>query len=250
MSNIAYPVKHLSNSAIKQYISCPFAFKAKYVLKMKQPSNEHFAFGKAVHSAAEYQIRFNLKRNKNLPLHVVLEMYQKTAQEEATKLNKYAIDAFRKMYPYGHDLVEQYYFYLCKRKPVAVEQYFKLDMGFDLPILGYIDVIFEDDALRDVKTASKPWTRGKLDGELQFTIYNEAYNILYGKYPKTIGTIELDKTIIQTDKSQNAIREQLTHRNSNSREKMNLVINTVIDGMQKEKYPRCGKRSCWACSTL
>lgn len=250
MSQFEYPVKHLSNSAIKLYIGCPFAFKAKYILKMKQPSNEHFALGKAVHSAAEFQIRFNLKHGKNLPLQAVLECYQNTAKEEAVKLNKFAISAFRSMYPAGHDLVEQFYYYLCQRKPLETEKYFKLDMGYDLQILGYIDLIFEDHALRDTKTASKPWPKSKLEGELQFTIYNEAYKILYGQYPNSIGTIELDKTIIKTDRSQNAIREQLTFRNSNSKEKLDLVVEKVLKGMRDEKYNRCGKRSCWACSTI
>ena len=249
MSDFKYPIKHLSNSAIKQYLSCPFAFKAKYILKMKQPGNEHFALGKAVHSAAEFQVRFNLKRGKNLPLDVVLQHYQKTAQLEAASLNKYAISEFRKMYPVGHDLVEQFYFYLCKRKPVAVEQYFKVDMGYDLPMLGYMDLIFEDHALRDTKTASKPWSRSDLDNAMQFTIYYEAYKILFGVYPNSLGTIELDKKLILTDKS-NAIREQLTFRNAHSREKLDIMVETTLKGIRDGKFPRCGKRGCWACSTI
>ena len=244
-----FPVKHLSNSAIKQYLSCPFAFKAKYILKIKQPGNEHFALGKALHGAVEFQTRFRLKHGKNLPLQVVLESYQQKAKEEAASLNKHALKAFREMYPIGHDLVEQYYYYLIERPPVAVEQYFKVDMGYELPMLGYIDFIFEDDALRDTKTASKPWSKSDLENATQFTIYNEAYNILYGRYPKTIGTIELDKKLIKTDPA-NAIREQLTFRNARSKEKLDILVKTVIDGMKQEHYPRCGKLGCWACSTL
>lgn len=245
-----FPVKYLSNSAIKTYLQCPFAWKAKYILKMKMPSNEHFALGKAVHGAAELQSRFHIKHGKNLPLQVVLEQYQKLASEEAIKLNQYALKAFREMYPIGHDLVEQLYFYQCKRPPIAVEKHFLLDFGYGVKIKGFIDCIFEDDALRDYKTASKPWPKSKLDNELQFTIYNEAYNYLYGKYPKTIGTIELDKKIIQTDHSQNAIREQLTFRNQSSRERLDVTVKQVIEGIRNEKFRRCGKRSCWACSIM
>lgn len=249
MTEFKYPVKHLSASAIKQYHSCPFAFKCKYLLKMKQPGNEHFALGKAVHAAAEFQIRVKMKNGKNLPLQVVLETYQKEASKEAASLNKHALKAFREMYTVGHDLVEQYYYYLCKRPAVAVEKYFKVDMGYRLPILGYIDVIFEDDALRDVKTASKPWSKSDLDNHTQFTIYYEAYKILFGHYPKTLGTIELDKKLIKTDPA-NAVREQLTFRNAKSKEKLDILVNAVIDGMEQENYKRCGKRGCWACSTM
>lgn len=244
-----FPVKQLSNSCIKTYIQCPFAWKAKYIMKMKMPSNEHFALGKAVHSAAEFQVRFNLKHNKNLPLQVVLETYQRTATEEAHRLNKFGVKAFRDIYPVGHDLTEQFYYYLCKRKPIAVEQYFKVDMGYGIPVVGYIDLIFEDHALRDTKTGSKPWTKSKLENEMQFTIYNEAYKILYGTYPKTIGIILLDKTTVKTDPD-NAIQEQLTFRNSSSREKLDLIVNQMIQGVKDGKFQRCGKRSCWACSTL
>lgn len=244
-----FPVKHLSASAIKMYQSCPFAFKAKYILKMQQPGNEHFALGKAIHAAAEFQARFRNKRGKNLPLSVVLETYQKKASEEAASLNKPALAALREMYPWGHDLVEQYYFYLCKRPPIEVEKYFKVDLGYRLPLLGYMDVIFEDDALRDVKTTSKPWSKSDLEGSIQFTIYYEAYKVLYGHYPKTLGTIELDKKLIKTDPA-NAIREQLTHRTAASREKLDIIVNKVIDGMEKQDYRRCGKRSCWACKAM
>lgn len=244
-----YPVKHLSNSSIKLYLNCPFAFKAKYILKFKQPNNEHFALGKAVHGAAELQSRFRLKHGKNLPLEAILKQYQKLAAQEAATLNKPGIAALRQMYEAGHDLVEQLYYYQCKRPPVLVEQYFKVDMGYDLPILGYIDCVFEDDALRDYKTASKPWSKGDLDGASQFTIYNEAYNILYGRYPKTIGTIELDKKLILTDPDK-AIREQLTFRNEKHREKLDIMVEKVLSGIAAEKYPRCGKRNCFACSAI
>lgn len=249
MSDFEFPVKYLSNSSIKQYLSCGFAFKAKYILKMKQPSNEHFALGGAVHAAAELQSKFRLKHGKNLPLDAVLKKYQQESTEKAKLLNAPAIRAFREMYPAGHDLVEQLYYYQCKRPPIRVEQYFKVDLGFELDLMGFIDVIFEDDALRDYKTASKPWPRHKLDTEMQFTIYNEAYNVLFKKYPKTIGTIELDKKLILTDPS-NAIREQLTSRGGNHREKLDIMVNTVIEGMKAGRYKRCGKSGCWACSVM
>lgn len=243
------PIKTLSNSAIKTYNNCPFAFKAKYILKMKMPSNEHFALGGAIHKAAEFQINFNLKHHKNLPLQVVLETYQRQAREEALRLNKFGIEAFRKMYPDGHDLMEQFYYYLCRRKPLESEKYFRVNMGYPLDMLGYMDLIFEDHALRDTKTASKPWPKSKLDNELQFTIYNEAYKILFGVYPSSLGIIRLDKTLIKTEPNK-AIEEQLTFRNSSSRDKLDFAVEKVMRGITDGKYPRCGKRGCWACSVI
>jgi len=130
------PVKHLSNSSIKLYIQCPFAFKAKYILKIKQPNNEHFALGKAIHGAAELQSRFRIKHGKNLPLEAVLKQYQKLAAEEASTLNKHGIKALRQMYEAGHDLVEQLYYYQCNRPPIAAGQYFKVDLGYEVALLG------------------------------------------------------------------------------------------------------------------
>lgn len=238
-----YPVKRLSHSAIKKYIDCPFSFKAKYILKMKQPSNEHFALGGAVHAAAEFQVRFNLKRNKNLPLQVVLEKYQSQATEEAARLNKFGIKAFREMYPVGHDLVEQLYFYLIKNKPVAIEQYFSVDLGYDLPVMGYMDVIFEDDALYDFKTCSKPWPKSKLNNSLQLTIYNEAYKEMYGKFPNTLGIIELNKKDI-------SITPRGTTRTTRDREILDLTVEKVLKGIRDGDWRRCGKGSCFACSAM
>lgn len=245
-----YPVPHLSNSSIKTYLSCPHTFRVKHILKIKPPSNEHFALGKAIHSSAELQAKFRMRTGKNLPLQAILENYQKECKLESQLLNKWGIKALREMYVQGHDLTEQLYYYLVKRPPVAVEQYFKVDLGYDIPILGYIDVIFEDEALRDFKTASKPWSRSDLDNATQFTIYYEAYKKMYGGYPKSIGTIELDKTRIKTHQDQSAIREQLTYRDRSSMAKLDILVEKVCRGMKENKYPRCGKRSCFGCSTM
>lgn len=247
-----WPVKHLSNSSIKTYLECPFRFKAKYILKVKQPSNEHFALGNAVHGAGEFQVRFKMKHGKNLPLSAVLEAYQRKATEAAEALNKPAKDAFRQMYLAGHELAEQLYFYYIDHPPVAVEQYFKVDMGYELPILGFIDAIFEDHEVIDLKTCNKPWPKSKLNDTPQLTIYNEAYYIMHGVYPKKLGIIELNKKMAVEDKTR-AITRRLTTRGANDREKLDIMVNKVIEGMRAGKYPRCGSTGrfgCWACSEM
>lgn len=248
MSATKYPVKHLSNSSIKLFSNCPFAFKTKYLMKFKQPSNEHFALGKSVHGAMEFQIRFRMKHSKDLPLQVLQDNYRKKMAEEATALKPKQIQALREMHESGFELVEQCYWWVKKNNPIATEKRFQLNFGYDLPILGYIDLLMPD-GLLDAKTCSKPWPKSKLDNDVQLTIYNEAYHLLFDEWPKTLGILELDKKEVLTNPS-NAARVVTTHRNSVHRDKLDMLVDAVLKGMRDNRYPRCNKKNCFACEAF
>lgn len=242
-----YPIKYISASSLKKFNTCPYSFKAKYILKMKQPSNEHFAYGKALHGALELQVKMKKKIGKNLPLDVILKQYQKLATIEAESLDFDAKNKFREMYLGGHNLVEQGYFKLIELKPIDAEKYFKVDIGYKLPVMGFMDLIFED-GLLDSKTAAKAWDKSKLDSDFQFTIYNEAYKVLYGEYPKRLGVLLFDKKKIFTDPN-NSVYVQPVVRNGMHREKLDLAVEALFEGMESNNYPRCMKFNCWACNS-
>lgn len=242
-----YPIKHVSASSLKKFHTCPYSFKAKYILKMKQPSNEHFAYGKSIHSALELQIKMKKKYGKNLPLIAILKEYQRVAKREAETLDDSARDKFREMYLGGHNLTEQAYWKILELKPIDAEKYFKVDLGYKLPVLGYMDLLFED-GLMDSKTAAKAWDKSKIDSDFQFTIYNEAYKVMTGEYPKTLGILLLDKKKIFSD-PQNSVYVQPVIRNGMHREKLDLAVEALFEGMETNNYPRCMKFNCWACGT-
>lgn len=241
-----YPIKHISASSLKKFQACPYSFKARYILKLQQPGNEHFAYGKSIHAAIELQIKMRKKYGKNLPTLAILKEYQRVAKREAATLDEDARDRFREMYLGGHTLTEQAYYKILELKPIDAEKYFKVDMGYKLPVLGYIDLLFED-GLMDTKTAAKAWDKAKVNSDYQFTIYNEAYKILYGEYPRTLGILLLDKKKAITD-PKNSVYVQPVTRNGMHKEKLDLAVEELFEGMESNNYPRCMKPNCWACN--
>lgn len=234
-----YPIRHISASSIKTFNACPYAFKAKYILKMKQPPNEHFAFGTSVHATTELFMFIKNKYNKIPPLEAILKHYQKTMAKEAEPLNKRQTDALRDLYTIGHDLSEKLYFKMIEWNTTDEPLGFYADLGWPKKAHGYFDVPVPG-GIKELKTTSSGWTKADRDSSIQFTIYNEAYYKIHGVWPK-MDLVELNKRTLE-------IKETPIRRTAESRVKLDMLVSNMIDGMENNEYPRCEKRSCWACS--
>ena len=79
-----------------------------------------------------------------------------------------------------------------KYQPIAVEEYFEIDLkSYDFGIRGYIDLITEDGLIIDHKTvwstSYQKWTQSHVDNIIQLTMYALAFRKLYGKNEKGVG---------------------------------------------------------------
>lgn len=234
-----YPIKHVSASSIKCYNTCPYAFKAKYILKLKQPSNEHFAFGTGVHSTTELFMTIKNRSGKIPPLSAIMKHYQKTMKDEAEKLGPRQKDALREMYETGHDLSEKLYYKMIEWNTTDEALMFWADLGWPKKAFGFFDVPVPG-GIKELKTTSSGWSKADRDSSIQFTIYNEAYYKIKGVWPK-MDLVELNKKTLE-------IKETPIRRNSDSRMKLDLLVDKMFKGMDNDEYPRCEKRNCWACS--
>jgi CRISPR/Cas system-associated exonuclease Cas4 (RecB family) len=76
-------------------------------------------------------------------------------------------------------------------KPVAVEQWFELDLAdpetgevLDVRLRGVIDLMEEGETLVDLKTAGRTLEQGGLERHLQLSTYALAFFLLHGSIPK------------------------------------------------------------------
>lgn len=226
------PIKHLSNSSIKQWGACQFAWKKKYVDHVQPPKAYYFAFGRAVHAALEEFGRQKIMREE-IDLDHILEVYQQEALKESVGLPIRDLAQFRAEYPAGHDLVEKAVEFLSSKDVVNVEEEFLVDLGWGIPIKGFIDVIFAGDHVSDYKTASKPWPKKKLQEDPQFTIYYAAYHQLYGVYPKL--------SVMELDKKKKVVRETEILRTPLHIEKVKKTVQEMLKELETGVYKRCGK---------
>lgn len=180
------------------------------------------------------------KIKKNLPLDAILTHYQKETAKGAQELSGVSKEQLRRLYPVGHDLVEKLYFKMLELKPIGSEKRINyLDIGLPLPILGYIDLLFED-GFGETKTVSKWFTPADIDQMIQLTIYNEAYNTIYGRYPKI--------RIIEANKKLGDLRVSTVTRTQKHFEKLQIMVDEIVHALTRNEFPRCGKRNCWACN--
>lgn len=227
-----YPIKHLSNSSLKQWNTCAFAWKKKYVDHVKQPNTFYFAFGRAVHAALEEYGRMVIMREE-IDREKIFETYQQEALKESVGLPSRDLMQFRADYPMGHDLVEATLNFLDGKPIVNVEEEFLVDLGWGIPFKGFFDVVFDDPKISDYKTTSKPWPKKKLNEDTQFTIYYAAYHQLYGVYPKL--------SVIQLNKKTKETTETFVLRTPLQIEKVKQMVQEMLAELETGIYKKCGR---------
>lgn len=232
------PITHISNSSIKQWHQCQFAWKKKYIDHVQQPKNYYFAFGRAVHAALEEYGRMQIMR-EDIDRQKILETYQQQALIESVGLPYRDLIQFRSDYPMGHDLVEKTLDFLEGKGIANVEEEFLLDLGWGIPIKGFFDIVFVGHKLSDYKTTSKPWPKKKLQEDPQFTIYYAAYHKLYGVYPKL--------SVLELNKKTKAVTETEILRTPLQIEKVKRSVEEMLVELQTGVFKRCGR--CDACRT-
>lgn len=236
---MALPIKHLSNSSIKQWHQCQFAWKKKYVDHVQPPKAYYFAFGRAVHAALEEFGRQTIMREE-IDRDRILTVYQQEALKESVGLPQRDLAQFRAEYPMGHDLVENAIDFLAGKDVVNVEEEFLVDLGWGIPIKGFIDVVFGEPKVSDYKTAAKPWPKKKLLEDPQFTIYYAAYHKLYGVYPKL--------SVIELNKKTKEIKETEILRTPRQIEQVKQMVQEMLKELETGVYKRCGR--CEMCRSF
>jgi len=151
------PKKTVSISQIRSFYSCPKCWYLNYFLGIELPTPDYFTFGKNVHKA--------------------IEMYHKGEYQYGKPTDKY-IDVYRQRYTPKYEQLEAY-FEIPITNPMNSKETLKTKLN------GVIDKINEG-WIEDHKTASKKWTQGKLDDDMQMTIYSYAYRKLYNKKERGI----------------------------------------------------------------
>jgi putative RecB family exonuclease len=189
-------LQHLSYSSISAYLDCPAKWKFRYLDKLPSFGNANLFFGSVWHNTIEEYISVSATGTEALQ-----QIYKKRweAQQEKDGENMNWIDPYTgksvedKTYlqgvnwitdnidAEGHSSMASFLDTLHpkkrknpgeKEKPLHVEDFVKLNVpGVPIPIIGFIDVITQDDIPTDFKTSGKSWSANRAAGELQPLFY-------------------------------------------------------------------------------
>ena len=186
------PLPVVSVSQVQAYLACPLKYRFQYVDKIPRPWRASaMAFGSSVHAAVEWVHRERLA-GRSPDLTQVLQVFDADwyAQnmEPLVFSERESKDSLAEK---GRQMLQLYVESENGVKPVAVEQWFEVDLAdpetgevMALRLRGVVDLVEEGDTLVDLKTAGRTLESGGLDRHLQLSTYALAYLLLRGTIPK------------------------------------------------------------------
>jgi putative RecB family exonuclease len=186
------PPRTISVSQVNAYLACPLKYRFQYVDKIPRPWRvAAMAFGTSVHAAVEWFHRERLASRK-ADLTEVLKVFDADwyAQnvEPLVFSERESKDSLAEK---GRAMLQIYVESTNGTRPVAVEQFFELDLAdpetgevLDVRLRGVIDLVEEGDTLVDLKTAGRTLEHGGLERHLQLSTYALAFLLQHGVIPK------------------------------------------------------------------
>lgn len=156
-------VLFLRTSLIKTYLRCPAQCFFRYFKGLVMLPRSYATFGTCTHKTAEYTNAYKKKRKKEPKLSVMQDVFheefkvrrKKTWWTKEEKPEKIELEGTKKVVPIYREKIAK------KVKPKLVEHPFRLELPKVKAVLtGTIDLVEEDNLIRDLKTKSRipNWT--------------------------------------------------------------------------------------------
>lgn len=239
-------IDHLSYSSISLYLDCAEAWKRKYILNEPTRKSTALAFGSAWHGMIERTIQnpeqditsiWSEEFDKAFTEDVAYDLAETREQHhnEGARLlsNKDIVTAIRKIIPKTDDA------------GAMIERKVELRVpGVSVPVVGYIDVILEDNTPADFKTSARSWTQDQANNSLQTLFYIAALN----QAEMEVNWRFKHYVFVKTKTPQVQVLEH-SHKSGELFFLFSLV-QRVWDAIQKESYPlnptgwRCTPKYC------
>jgi len=195
---------HRSVSQINTYTTCPKKYKFHYLDNLNiMTDSSAKTFGSALHKAQEFNYKQKIKSRKDLPLAEIqdfmIEFMIKEFKNNEDNENFFKIkygkreDPEKLMDSAKNVLAKLYSDIMIKTQPLYVE------LPITLEILGqefimYIDLIDENEIIRDLKTSASKYSEDVLDYNTQLVAYALGYRKRFNKKEKGVGLDVVIKT--------------------------------------------------------
>jgi len=179
---------HWSYSALQCYLSCPMKYKFRYVDNAPvERTCSALPFGRAFHAVLSERARKGAC-SKLEDAQDDFAVYFKGETEVCENLCFKPGETYDSCLKKGFELLEVAYENWSDDYAVkSVAESFSVEVpGLQKPLIGEFDLVIEDggdEAICDWKTSGSKWPAGKVDRDLQATVFCYAYKKLHGKSP-------------------------------------------------------------------
>ena len=179
---------HWSYSALQCFLTCPMKYKFRYVDNAPvERTCSALPFGRAFHAVLSERARKGAF-SKLEDAQDDFAVYFKAETEVCENLCFKPGETYDSCLKKGFELLEVAYENWSDDYAVkSVAESFSVEVpGLQKPLIGEFDLIIEDggdEAICDWKTSGSKWPTGKVDRDLQATVFCYAYKKLHGKSP-------------------------------------------------------------------
>lgn len=175
---------HLSVSGINDYVECSLLYKLGRVDRVApEYVSDALLFGKCIHKVLE-KFYINKRTGRETPLAYLLEQFTNfwlKAKEDNENIQFKEGESFETLLQKGRGILTVYYKELPADnfKVVATELPFSFALdGLDVPVIGVMDLVEEDDGgniiITDWKTSSRAYSKDEVKKSFQLTVYQIA----------------------------------------------------------------------------
>ncbi len=207
----------LSFSRVETYRQCPLKFRFAYVDRLPGEPSPQLSWGSSIHAALDAW--WDQKLPQPPPVETLLSaLYDHWEDEGFAGMHR---DEKVRWYRHAQDVLRRHHArHAAEYVPaVATEQWFSLDFGDDVEVVGWIDHVARASSggigIVDWKTNRKAQTREQVAGSLQLAIYALAAERLWGHRPEWVALdfvvpgvrVSVPRERIDTEAASRAIRD-------------------------------------------
>jgi putative RecB family exonuclease len=243
------PLKYLSASRLKSYLTCPLKFYFEKVLAIPKPTSPAAHLGKAVHAGLAIYHGNQWRGGETSPLFVASRFAAEFNKLEGVQPVKWdepgdRVDALES----GAKLIHAYIADSETRpteKPIGIEVSLEAEIpGIPIPLVGIADLVREGNKLTDFKTTGvtpnpliEAWQH-----ELQVTAYDLLIEDNTGQRVSEAELVFLVKT-----KTPKIIRQKLPAPDDTQRARFKALAWIYVNGVQSKNYYPCPGQHCAWC---
>lgn len=176
--------EHLSASSIGAYVECSLLYKFSKIDKLPmEEKSDAMEFGSSIHWVLEQYYQEKMIGEKLLlkDIHELFEKSWRMRVEDKTDIKYTKNNDFNSLLMLGKDLLTVWYNKLpsSRYNIIGIEEAFSFYLpGIEIPFIGGIDLIEEDDSgtliITDHKTSARAYSADEVDQNQQLTLYQMA----------------------------------------------------------------------------
>ena len=232
------PKGFLRQSAVGEYLKCPYRFYLLYVENLRSPPSVALVEGSAHHAWLEKENieRINKDRMRLLKNSDAIDVFEHYFKKEAKDIGTWEEDSPDTVMNRAMRIITNYHKYFASSvKPKKAEMQIEMMIG-DVPFLGSIDLLEDGDVISDYKIGGKHKSPRDLEHSLQLPLYASAVN------SSKVRLISVNKNSRDAKDSVKSVAGTVTR---SSKAWAQSIVLDVADSVKKGAFPKCAPDSWW-----